>query len=1046
MNFVDLAVRWRHGTLALFCLLTLFGTLAIFQLPLELQPGGDKPEISVTTAYPGAGPTVVEDLITRPIEERLEEVEGIQQMTSSSTLGASSITMEFEWGVDIDDRLVAVINKLNQVQNLPAEATESDVQVASGGAGANAVMWIVVSPREGGVPDPNHYRDLVEDVLVPELRRVEGTSRFITVGGLEREIEVIVNPRALSDRGLRITEVTDALRRNNRDVRGGPLVVGRREYRVSTQGRAVEVDDLNSFVLRRDENGTVYLRDVARTQEGRKFKDGFFLYNGGPAAAIGVVKRVGANVPDLSKRLRATIAQLEQQLNAQGESIKIGVAYDEADYVAQSVALVRQNLLLGGFLATLVLLLFLGSIRTVLVCAISIPTTLICVFLALGPLGQTLNILTLAGLAFAVGMVVDNAIVVVENIFSHLEKGRPAVQAAIDGTKEVGGAMLASTLTTVAVFFPLVLVEGEAGRVFQALGTTLASAVLISLFAALTLVPMLSGLLLDKSEAELKTGAGGFTGWAARASAAFRRLQVRWEKFLLDTADISLGPEKRKTRFIILAACAGVLALGLILLPPPDYLPEGNRNLIFWLAEPYPGTSVEEGQEIMLPPRMALEQVPEVGDYFVVYRGGFKGIGVKLKPEVATGANLQKVLGQLMPMGFGFPGFRFMFPIRIPIFSDPGKSYEVRLVGPDLDELAKLDREVSGTLRGLPGVVNVRSDFVYGAPELQVRPDRLSLADAGIDPAELGAVVEAALGGRLASEFVVGKESLDVTVKLENTRVETPEDLRQLTLHTPSGGQVQVQDVAVVDDTVGPNQVNHVNLERSITLTVSLAPNAPLGSAVEAAQTQVLDPLREKLSRGYRAYISGSADQLSATLSQLLSVFGFSLFITYLLLMALYRSFVYPLVIMITVPLGLTGAVLSLLIVDAIPGWVISLDMITGLGFVILTGVVVNNAILLVDRALQLQREGLEFFESIRQATKDRIRPIIMSAATSVLGMLPLALIPGEGAELYQGLGIVLTGGLAFSTFLTPTVVPALMGILYDVGISEQDEDLLTKS
>ncbi len=1043
---IELAVRWRHGTLALFCLLSLFGLLSLFSLPMELQPGGDTPEITISTGYPGAGPAEVEDLITRPLEDVLEEVEGIKEMTSSSQLGASSITMEFDWGVNLSRKLIEVINKLNQANTLPPEASESNVQIASGGGGANAVMWVTLTPLEGFESDSDHYRDLVEEVVVPELRRVKGTSSFIIVGGRKREVEVLVDPAALAARNLSITQVSDLLRQNNRDSRGGPLVTGRREYRVSTRSRAKTTEAFDDFVLRRDEAGTVFLRDVAETRIGRQFRDSFFLYNGEPAAAIGIIRQVGANVPDLARRLVTTLDDLEKRLQGRGEKLRINIAYNESDYVDQSVSLVRQNLLLGGILATFVLLVFLGSLRTVGVCAISIPTTLVVVFLLLWFFGQTLNILTLAGLAFAVGMVIDNAIVVIENIFTKLEKGQAPVRAAIDGTQEVGGALLASTLTTVAVFTPLVLVEGEAGRVFRALGVTLASAVALSLFAAITLVPMLSGLLLTRGEAELQCEAGGLTGMVARLARWFKTFQDAFIRFLQATAEWSIGPEYSRRRWTIFGGCLALLTAAYLLLPPADYLPQGNRNLIFWLMEPYPGTSIPEAEELTVPPRQFLDTIDLVEGSFLVF-GRFRGIGVKLEEDQVSGPNLDRVLNQLMPVGFSFPGFRFMFPIRLPIFSDPGKQFELRLVGPDLEQLTQLEGQLQGQLREIPGIVGVRGDFVFGAPELRVMPERERLAEVEISAAELAANVESALGGRFASEYVDGKETLDVVVKLKDVAVETPSDLRQLVLYTPNG-EVQVQDVAEVVETTGPDKINHVNLERSITLTVDIAKTAPLADTVERAEKEVLAPLRQQLPRGYRAYISGTADQLTATLTQLLSVFLFSLLITYLLLMALYRSFIYPLVIMMTVPLGLTGAVLSLVVAIQVSRFVpflsVSLDMITAIGFVILTGIVVNNAILLVDRALQLQRNGLDFHASLATATRDRLRPILMSASTSVLGMLPLALIPGEGAELYQGLGVVLVGGLTFSTVLTPTVVPALMGLFHDAGLQEAGDDPLT--
>jgi hydrophobic/amphiphilic exporter-1 (mainly G- bacteria), HAE1 family len=1046
MKFIETAVRWRHGTFVLFCLLALFGALCLLNLPLELQPGGDRPEITITTPYPGAGPAEVEDLITRPIEERMEEVLGVQEILSTSRPGTSAITLRFTWDTNVYDRLVDVLTKLQQVEELPAEASESDVELVGGSS--SPMMWVALSPKEGFQSDPDHYRDLVEDVIVPRLRRVEGVGQFIIPGGREREVEVRLDPKALADRNLTVDDVTQALRQNNRDIRGGPLVLGRREYRVRTVSRSQQIDQLENFVLRRDPSGSVYVNDVGTVEMGRKPLDSALIFNGNSSVAMGIIRRVGANVPIVASGIRATLTELEQQFDREGEGIQFVYNYDESLYINQSVSLVQGNLITGALLATIVLVLFLGSMRTVAVIALTIPTTLISVFIVMKLLGLSLNIISLAGLAFAVGMVVDNAIVVIENVFTHMQQGKSPMRAAIDGTQEVWGAMLGSTLTNVVVFVPLALVQGEAGRLFRDMAIALSSASLFSLFAALTLVPMLSGLFLKQSEATQMLVEPQLNGnqpaprqrsvlawieWAVfRTSATFRFWQGKLEAFLTSTVRWSLGPTRFVRRLVVLAIPLALLVGSFLLLPPADYLPEGNRNLVLWLAEPLPGTSVQEAIRLSEPARNFLRSQPEVQNVMFIERPGRRAIAATLKSEYATGPVLANMVERMRAQSNVFPGYRFMQPVRISIFQDPGKEFEVQVIGADLDQLSNLEREISTQLRAFPGVRNVRTNFVTGAGELQVIPNRERLAEVGISEADMGAIVEAALGGRLASDFVEGKEELDVSVELQNTFVETPEQLRQLPIYGGRDRRVQLADVAEVRETTGPDVINHVDLERSITLTVSLAPDAPLGALVNRAEQEVLTPLRANLPAGYRIELSGSADRLAETLTQLASAFVLSILITYLLLVALYRSFLYPVVIMATVPMGMSGALLSLVLVNQIPGLVVPLDMITALGFVILTGVVVNNAILLVDRALQLQQEGQDYDASLYNATGDRLRAIFMSAGTSVLGMLPLAVVPGQGAELYQGLGIVLTGGLAFSTILTPTVVPALMGLLRD--------------
>ena len=1036
MSLIRTAVRWRHGTGVLFCLLALFGILALFQLPLELQPGGDRPEISITTPYLGASPAEVEDLVTRPIEERLEEVQGVQEITSTSSSGISTINVEFDWDSDIERSLVDVLNKLQQVEALPTEADESDVEVVSGSS--SPMMWVILIPKEGFTADDYHYRDLVDDVVVPRFRQVQGVGQFLVSGGREREVEVVVDPKALADRHLTIGDVASSLRENNQDIRGGPLELGRREYRVRTVSRIQDVKQLEGFVLRRDESGTVYLGDVAQARMGRMIQDKVLIRDNEPAVAVGIVRQVGGNVPQISAGIREGLVELEARFDREGEGIAFDIPYDENDYINDSISFVQGNLIIGAILAALILLLFLGSLRTVGVIAIAIPTTLITVFIVLYILGRSLNVISLAGLAFAVGMVVDNAIVVLENVFTHMQQGKTPMKAAIDGTQEVGGAMLASTLTTVAVFAPIILVTGEAGQLFFDIGIALSASVLFSLFAALTLIPMLAGLFLKPTEAEQMLARGEYRGGNClegavfQTSAIFRVGQDKLEQFLLQTVRWSLGRGRIKRRLLVLTLPIILLFASFQLLPPADYLPEGNRNLIFWLAEPFPGTSIPEAVELSQAPRDFISQQPEIMRTLYIHRPGLRTVGVFVKSELSTGKNLDALVDRLREASTNFPGYRFLVPRRVSIFQDPGKEFEVQLIGENLEEIDQLQQQLKQQISGLPGIQNVRSNFVTGAPELQVIPNRERLAEAGLSESEVGEMVQAALGGLRASEFVDGKREIDVTVELQNTFVDTPEQLRQLAIFNGNGQRLQLSDVAEVVETTEADTINHVDLERSISLTASVASDAPLGALIDRTEQQILEPLRQELPPGVRVELSGSADVLAETLFQLGSTFLLSLVITYLLLVALYRSFIYPLLIMATVPMGMTGTLLSLVIANSIPSVVVPLDMITGLGFVILTGVVVNNAILLVDRALQLQAEGMEYDASLYYAVGDRLRPIFMSAGTSLLGMLPLAIIPGKGAELYQGLGIALTGGLALSTFLTPTVIPALMGLLQD--------------
>lgn len=938
MNFIETAVRWRHGTFVLFCLVSMFGVFSLLRLPLELQPGGDRPEITITTTYPGAGPTEVEDLITRPIEEQMEEVLGVQEISSTSRTGRSSITLEFAQNADVKERMVDVLNRLQQVESLPPEAQESNVELVGGNS--SPMMWIPFDTMSGFQPNADRYRDLADEVVIPRLRRIEGTGQFLLVGGQEREVEVKVNPQALSDRNLTIGDVVRVLQENNRDIRGGPLILGRREYRVRTVSRSQDLSQIEGFVLRRDQSGTVYLRDVAQVQMGRKPQDSALMFNGKPGVAIGVIRQIGANVPEVAKGIRAEITALQTEFDRQNQGILFVYNYDESQYINQSISFVQENLISGALLAIIVLLLFLGSMRTVAVVAITIPIGTIAVFIVMSALGRTLNIISLAGLAFSVGMVVDNSIVVIENVFTHMQQGKNPIRAAIDGTQEVWGAMLGSTLSNVVVFVPLIMVTGEAGQLYADMAIALSASSVFSLFAALTLVPMLSGLFLKQSEAMQMMEGGEYRGgnWferlVAKTSAIFRHFQGKLENFLASTVSWSLGRKRVGRRLIVLSIPVALLVTSIFLLPPADYLPEGNRNQVVLRAEPLPGTSIPEAIRQSEQIQKYLRSQPEVDRIMYVDRpGALRGIATILKSEFATTTGLADMVDRLRAQSSNFAGYRFIVPTRISIFRDPGKEFEIDIVGADLNQISDLEQQITGKLRDIPGVQNVRSNFVMGAGELQVIPNRERIAEVGISEAEVGSMVEAALGGRVASDYIDGKEELDVSVELQNTAVETPEQLRQLPLYA-RGRQVQLGDIAEVSETTGADTINHVDLERSISLTVSLAPTAPLSTLVERTEEEILAPLRANLPTGFRLELSGSADQLATTVSQLATAFTISILITYLLLVALYRSFLYPVVIMATVPMGMSGALLSLVIANRIPGMNVALDMITALGFV----------------------------------------------------------------------------------------------------------------
>jgi HAE1 family hydrophobic/amphiphilic exporter-1 len=650
-------------------------------------------------------------------------------------------------------------------------------------------------------------------------------------------------------------------------------------------------------------------------------------------------------------------------------------------------------------------------------------------------------------------MVVDNAIVVLENFFRHRAMGKDAVAAAIDGGREVWGGVLASTLTTMAVFLPILGIEEEAGQLFADLAITIASAVGLSLLVALLVVPPLCALLWRERKEHahhdaaagaaeaLAAGRAAGVGASAPAAAAppagrpvaereglLTRAYGAVVSFLVSPRS---GAALHRVALVLLITAASALSLRYI--PAPGYLPAGNSNFIFFLAQPIPGLRIEQvADNLETLERWVLRQ-EETRDSFSVASSAFNGGGVMLKPEYGNGPALDAFVGKMFGACAEVPGFRFLLPMRLSLFNDPGSQFEVHVSGPDLTTLARTADELVAKLGALKGVQSARSGYVEGRPELKVDVDARKAAEQGLSVAEVAAVVETALAGRRVSLFSDGGRDHDVTLVVPPERVQDEEALRQLPLVTPHGEVVVLADLATIEQRSGPVSIDRRERQRNVTLTVSLEPGVPLGAAIERAELEVLAAARTTLPAGCAIELGGSADKLTQTLAALTDSFWLAILITYLLLVALFRGWLEPLVILVTVPLALSGGVAAIAFAQGRAANA-SFDVLTMIGFILLAGIVVNNAILIVHQANNFRSEGMERRRALSESARTRLRPIAMTVITTVAGLLPLAIGGGAGSELYQGLGIVLLGGLVASTLFTLFLVPALLALGWDVA------------
>lgn len=1014
MNLIAGIIRRPYMVAVAVLLLGLFSWLALREIPVQLKPTVDKPIITVNTSYRGASAGEVEEAVTRELEEVLQRVQGVIEMTSESSEGLSSITLEFAFGTDTQLAAIDVVNQLSRVPSLPLEADEPAIQIG-GREEENAVMWLSVRTHY----DANRARRIVEESVRSRIERVAGVSGLFVVGGSEREIQVRLDAERLVAHGISVQQALAAVRGGNENRRGGTLEAGGKQISVRTVSRALDAGELARIVLKEDAGGRVTLGDVAECVDAYRELDGFVDIDGKPGVAIGVQRKTGANVVELTQGVEQAVEEVNAAMQGRGIDLYLEPVYKETRYIEEALSFVQGNLVVGSLLAIAVLFIFLRSVKSVLVVALSIPISLVSVFLVLYLFDRTLNVISLAGLAFASGMVVDNAIVVLENIYRHMQRGKSAVQASIDGTSEVWGGVLASTLTTVAVFVPILIAKDEASLLFVELALAISASVGLSLVVSISVVPVLVNLFFKHSlppaaDSDDDTGTGAF----GRAYARFCAWVVRREP---GSAQTKLG--------LILLVIAGC-ALSYKLVPPAEYLPAGNQNLIFFFASPIPGTRPEVVHDNFEPlQRWALAQ-PETGSMFAVTGPFFNGGGVVLKPEHADPATLAAFHQRMYGPAMSLAGFQFVVPVRASLFNDSGKQFEVELSGPDFATLSSASGELQGALQGVKGVQFVRSSLVTGKPEARVMVDPQRVREAGLDVEAVATVIETVVAGRRVSALVDGGREVDVNVLVPSEDLATLEQLEALRFVAPDGRVIALCSVARVEAGSGPVTIRRLERERNVLLTVNIAPDAPLEEVIASIERELFPAFSAKLGPAYSLSIGGAGDELGKTLRALTGGFWLSVLIVYLLLVTLFSSWVQPWIILATIPLSVAGGLVGIALAHSLSGGQASFDVIAMLGFIILGGIVVNNAILIIHQRNNFLAEGMDAAHALELASRSRLRPILMTVITTVAGMLPLAIGGGAGSELYQGLGAVICGGLIVSTVITLFLVPMVLSLI----------------
>ncbi len=1067
MGLIRYAIRYPITVAVGVILVSLFGLVALTWVPVQLTPNVDRPQVTVQTVWPGASPQEIEREIVDEQEEQLKNVDGLLKMESQSMEGMGRIVMEFPVGTDLNAATLKVSNRLEQVPSYPDDADKPVIFNVD--AASSAMAWFIVSTLPGNNVDIQTLFDYLDDEVKPLMERVQGVAQSNVFGGREREMQVIVDPKKLAVRKLTLSQVAAALRAENRDYSAGEFDEGKRRYLVRTIGDYRSPEDVENVIITTVEGAPIFVRDIGRVELGYRKAAGFVRHKGRPALAMNALREPGTNVLTVMQALSATVREIDDEM-MRPRGLRMEQVYDQTDYIESAIGLVNSNIVVGGALAILVLVLFLRSLSGTFTVAVSIPISVVATFLVMAAMGRTINVVSLAGLAFAVGMVVDNCIVVLENIFRHREMGKPRTQAALDGAVEVWGAVLASTLTTVAVFLPVIFVEEEAGQLFRDIAIAISAAVILSLAAAMTVIPTLTARILGtggRGAAAAAAAAGQAasrdaipgTGAASPSSPAAAAGEVRRPLAFLDRifggvpdaigATAAWLNQSTLRRFAVIGLLA-VLSIGgsWALMPKAEYLPTGNSNFVVGIVLPPPGYNVEEKLSIarhvesqLAPYWEAKPGSPEAeklagGGLSNYFFGAFESqifMGMRANDDTRVRETLpvlQDILATI-PGAIGFAQQSSIFERGL----ETSRSVSVDIRGPRIEDLLAVGNQLFGRiLQEMPGAqVRPIPGLDLSNPEVRLFPDRRRMADVGVTNQELGFTVNALVDGAKVSDYRIDGREIDLVLKGDEQTFEGGHDLAAIPINTPTGDLVTLGSMATVEAVGGPAQIQHLERQRAIRLLVSPPQELPLEQAMETLRDDFIASMDASgaLPPGVSISLSGTADDLTRTRDALMGNFLLALAITYLLMAALFQSWVYPLVIMFSVPLAALGGFLGLRVANLATGQ--SLDVLTMLGFVILIGIVVNNAILIVHQALNLMRDGgLTADEAIPESVRTRVRPIFMSSATSIFGMLPLVLFPGAGSELYRGLGSVVIGGLALSTLFTLVLVPALFSLTVD--------------
>ena len=1035
MKLSEISIQRPVLATVLSLAILLFGVLSLGRLPVREYPDVESPVVSILTVYRGASPQTVETEITDVLEEQISTIEGVKLITSSSQEQVSRITVEFNLKRNVDEAANDVRDRISRIRgNLPNTADEPIV--AKQDVNAQPIIWLSLNGQGYNLLE---LSDVASNILSERLQRLEGVGSVFVGADRKYAMRVWLDPQRLAAYGLTVGDVERALREGNAEIPSGRVEGRGREFSVRTRGDLNKAEEFAAIVVAQQGDRPVRLADVANVKVGAEDDRTVARYNGVPSVGLGIVKQQKASTVDVARVVKRALPELRALLPP---GMRLETAYDSSTFIDDSIHEVLVSLGVAFVLVILVILLFLGSLRATLIPTVAIPVSLIGAFTVVYFLGFTINILTLLAMVLAIGLVVDDAIIMLENVYRHMEMGKSRMRAALDGAQEIGFAILATTIALVAVFVPVAFLTGRIGRLFNEFGIAVAVSVLISGFVALTLTPMLCSRLLrrvstgaigDEEEqglaptAEAAAAAEESAGGAEEASAwrrgftrAFHALHANYERLLRGALAHRRG--------VLIGALALVAAIAVLFrLLPQELVPVEDRGMVFNIVLAPEGSTLDYTDRYMRQAEAIYARTPEVAAFFSAVGLGFGGPGrvtdgfmfVRLKPYDQRRRSQQQIVQAVFPRMLGIPGV-LAIPINPPSLGGGfGSPVQFVLQAETYDQLQAAMGVMMQEAQKLGYLLNMDTDLKLNKPQLEIDIDRDRASALGVSVSDVGNTLQTLLGGREVTRFRRGNKQYEVMLQVEPRDRSAPNMIDGLYVRGREG-LVQMASVVQVREEVAPKELNHFNRVRSATLTANLAPGVTIGRALGDLRTIA----RSALPAGVRTDLAGESREFAESSGGLNLLFVIALVFIFLVLAGQFESFIHPLTILISVPLAVFGALLTLFALR------MSINIYSQIGLIMLIGLVTKNAILIVEYSNQRRARGEPLLEAVVRASRIRLRPILMTTLTTILGVMPIALGLGAGAESRKPLGVAVVGGLLFSMVLTLVMVPVVYTLL----------------